>query len=121
MFSTNPVRRLTIETLSSMGYRVLEAPDGAAALEILRRNKDVALLFTDLVLPGGMDGVAIANEARLLAPGIKILFTTGYSYNAAVRENGFRDNTEVLAKPYRRADLIRKISKVLSNADKDRA
>ena len=113
------VRRLSIETLTGLGYRVLDAPDGAAALEILRHDSNVDLLFTDLVLPGGMDGVTVANEARLLAPAIKVLFTTGYSYNAAARENGFRDNTEILAKPYRRADLIRKINQVLNGAGKD--
>ncbi len=109
------VRRLSTETLSGLGYRVLDAPDGPAALAILRDHKDIDLLFTDLVLPGGMDGVAVANEAKKLAPGIKVLFTTGYSHNAAVRENGFGDEMEVLAKPYRRADLVRKIGKVLDS------
>ena len=112
------VRRLTVDTLTGLGYKILEAPDGATALELLKHDKSIALLFTDLILPGNVDGVMIAKEARTLNPGIKVLFTTGYSYNAALRDRDLDDSTEVLAKPYRRSDLMRKISQILNGKPK---
>ncbi len=111
------VRRLSNETLGDLGYGVIEAADGQAALAILRKTPDIDLLFTDIVLPGGMDGVALAAEARKLSPAIKVLFTTGYSYNAAVRNGGFNEDIEILAKPYRKAELARKIRQVLGKGN----
>ncbi len=108
------VRRLSRETLNELGYHVIEAEDGPTALSILKEQPQIDLVFTDLVLPGGMDGVALAREVRKLYPGIKILCTTGYSYNAAMRNGGFGDDIEVLAKPYRKADLARKILQALN-------
>ena len=107
------VRRLSVDTLTDNGYRVIEAQNGRAALEILKDGAEIDLLFTDLVLPGGVDGVDLAKQARSMRPKIKVLYTTGYGYNAAKRNNGFEDGTEVLAKPYRKAELIRKIREVL--------
>ena len=107
------VRRLSVDTLTDNGYRVIEAQNGQAALEILKDGAEIDLLFTDLVLPGGVDGVDLAKQARSMSPKIKVLYTTGYGYNAATRNNGFEEGSEVLAKPYRKAELIRKIREVL--------
>jgi len=109
------VRDLSVEALRESGYRVVEAGDGPAALAILRDGGHADLLFTDLVLPGGMDGIAVAQEARGICPKIKVLYTTGYGYSAAKRNNGFDEGTDVLAKPYRRAELIGKVRKVLGH------
>jgi len=108
------VRRLSRETLSELGYQVVEAEDGATAISILKEGTPVDLVFTDLVLPGGMDGVALAREVRKLYPGIKLLCTTGDSYNAALRNGDFGEDIEVLAKPYRKADLARKVIQALN-------
>ena len=114
------VRRLSVDTLTDNGYRVIEAANGHAALEILKDGAEIDLLFTDLVLPGGVDGVDLAKQARGMSPKIKVLYTTGYGYNAAKRNNGFEDGSEVLAKPYRKAELIRKIREILGrSADQD--
>jgi PAS domain S-box-containing protein len=109
------VRRLSSEALSEIGYRVAEAGDGPTALAILKDSAEIDLLFTDLVLPGGMDGIALAEQARAMCPKIKILYTTGYSYNAAKRHNGFDEGTDVLAKPYRKTELIRKVREILGH------
>ena len=112
------MRRVSVENLTAMGYRVLSAADGASALEALRENKDIQLLFTDLVLSGGIDGIEIAGEAKKIAPELKVLFTTGYSYHATLREADFPEGIEILAKPYRRSDLVQKIRHLLDERDK---
>ncbi len=111
------VRRLANETLAALGYRVSEAADAPAALAILRNTPGIHLLFTDIVLPGGMDGVALAAEARKISPALKVLLTTGYSYNAAVRNGDLGEDMEILAKPYRKAELTRKIRRVLGEGN----
>jgi PAS domain S-box-containing protein len=109
------VRRLSTEALGDAGYRILEASDGQTALGILKDGHEVDLLFTDLVLPGGVDGIGVAEQARAMCPNIKVLFTTGYSYNAAKRTNGIEETADVLAKPFRKTELIRKIREVLGH------
>ncbi len=64
--------------LVSLGYRVSEASDGAAALALLRGDANLDMLLTDLAMPGGMSGHQLATAARILRPGLKVLFTTGY-------------------------------------------
>jgi CheY-like chemotaxis protein len=78
----NALRSYTVDTLCELGYRVLEAPTGAAALQILDSNK-IDLLFTDVVMPGGVNGRQLADEAVRRHPGLKVLFTTGYTRNKA--------------------------------------
>jgi CheY-like chemotaxis protein len=74
------VRAYTVEVLRELGYRVLEAHDGPSALRLLERQEGrVDLLFTDVVLPSGMNGEALAQHARAVRPDLKVLFTTGYA------------------------------------------
>jgi CheY-like chemotaxis protein len=103
-----------VEVLSELGYRVLEAADGPAALRILREQPDsVDLLFTDVVLPGGMTGAVLAKQASALRPGLKTLFTTGYARNAIVHQGRLDRGVELLTKPFSYADLAARVRDIL--------
>jgi PAS domain S-box-containing protein len=112
------VRRLTITRLKLIGYQVLEASDGPQALDILTRGHPVDLVFTDLIMPGGMSGREVAVRARKLKPGIKVLLTSGYAEELVHGEDLERERLRVLGKPYRQADLVSALREVLT-ADVD--
>ena len=108
------VRAYTVEVLRELGYRVLEAHDGASALRLLERQEGrVDLLFTDVVLPGGMTGAIVAQEARKLRPDLRILFTTGYARNAIVHHGRLDPGVELLTKPFAYADLAARVRDML--------
>ncbi|MDO8288432.1 MAG: ATP-binding protein [Parvibaculum sp.] len=107
------VRAYVTEQLRSLGYTVLETTNAAAALAILEERSDIDLLFTDVVLPGGMNGRQLADLALTKFPTLKVLYTTGYTENAVVHHGKLDVGVELLSKPYRRADLARHIRKVL--------
>ena len=111
------VRAYTVEVLRELGYRVLEAHDGASALRLLERQEGrVDLLFTDVVLPGGMTGAVVAQEARRLRPELRILFTTGYARNAIVHHGRLDPGVELLTKPFAYADLAARVRDMLDRA-----
>ena len=110
----DPVRRFATEVLRNLGYQVLSAENGAAALAILKERADIALLFTDVVMPGGMNGRQLADAALLLRPGLKVLFTSGYTENAIVHHGRLDRGVQLLAKPYRAVDLARKLKMLLA-------
>lgn len=101
--------------LTNLGYKVIVAPDGAAALDILSSVGDIDLLLTDVVMPGGMNGSQLAVEARRLRPGLKVLFTSGYFEVALVRGGMLDAGAHVLAKPYRKHQLAQSVSEALSS------
>ena len=107
------VRSFGQEQLEGMGYRVLVAGNGVEALEVLRGDQRVDLLFTDVVMPGGMSGREVAEEASQLRPGLKVLYTSGYAENAIVHDGRLDPGLVLLRKPYRRADLARKVRQAL--------
>ncbi|HET6518876.1 MAG TPA: PAS domain-containing protein [Geminicoccaceae bacterium] len=107
------VRRLAVDRLSGLGYRVLQAGDGHAALALLEDQPEVDLLFTDLVMPGGMDGLALAEEARRRRPGLKVLYTTGYPERTVGRRRSVDDGARLISKPYRLAELADKVRRAL--------
>jgi len=107
------VREQSVEALAELGYRVVEAGDGPTALRLLRREAHVDLLFTDVVLPGGMTGAQVAREARDIQPGLKVLFTTGYARNAIVHNGRLDPGVQLITKPYTFTDLASKIRDVL--------
>jgi CheY-like chemotaxis protein len=78
------VRSFAIELARELGYRVLEAPDATTALRLIDGRGDIALLFTDVGLPGGMNGRQFAEEAERRRPNLKVVFTSGYARNAIV-------------------------------------
>ncbi|MBM0207222.1 response regulator [Micromonospora sp. STR1s_5] len=107
------VRAYSVETLRELGYQVIEAQDGPSALRVLERQAAVDLLFTDVVLPNGLNGERLARDARALRPRIKVLFTTGYSRNAIVHHGRLDAGVQLIAKPYSYADLATKVRDVL--------
>jgi len=109
------VRQLTIKRLKLIGYEVLEASDGPTALEILNRGDAVDLVFTDLIMPGGLSGRDVAIRARQIKPGIKVLLTSGYAEELVRGDDLQRENLKVLRKPYQQADLVKALRQVLGN------
>jgi CheY-like chemotaxis protein len=107
------VRAYSVETLRELGYQVIEAQDGPSALRVLERQAGIDLLFTDVVLPNGLNGERLARDARVLRPRIKVLFTTGYSRNAIVHHGRLDAGVQLIAKPYSYADLATKVRDVL--------
>ncbi|MBT5109790.1 MAG: response regulator, partial [Rhodospirillaceae bacterium] len=103
------VRQVPVSILSGQGYDVVEAKDGAEALLYLKEGEKFDLLFTDILLPGGMNGVEIADEVKSFQPNIKILYTTGYAENTVIREGQLDPNVTLLYKPYMRSELLEKI------------
>jgi signal transduction histidine kinase len=97
------VRSYVEKELAELGYRVITARNGPAALEILRGPEEIHLLFTDVVMPGGMFGPELARQALLLRPTLKVLFTSGYSEQPVQPLDG--SEAKILNKPYRRSDL----------------
>jgi len=108
------VRAYSVEVLRELGYRVLEAHDAASALRLLeRQGGEVDLLFTDIVLPGGMMGNVLAEQARAVCPDLKVLFTTGYARNAVVHHGRLDPGVELVTKPFTYADLAARIRDLL--------
>jgi CheY-like chemotaxis protein len=107
------VRQLTIKRLELIGYRVLEARDGPSAIAILGGGEAIDLVFTDLIMPGGLSGREVALRARELRPGIKVLLTSGYAEELVHGDDLQREQLKVLRKPYQRADLIAALREVL--------
>jgi CheY-like chemotaxis protein len=92
------LRDYSTSVLRELGYQVLEAPEGAEALELLKARQDVQLLFTDVVLPG-LNGRQLANEALRVRPCLKVLFTTGYTRNAIVHNGRLEQGVDLISKP----------------------
>ena len=107
------VREHLIGQLKGLGYRVTGAASGHEALERLARHADIDLLFTDVVMPGGMNGRQLADAARLDRPDLKVLFTSGYTENAIVHHGRLDRGVHLLSKPYRRQELASKLRRVL--------
>jgi PAS domain S-box-containing protein len=107
------LREHSADALASLGYRVLKAADAAAALEILRSDQSVDLLFTDVVLAGGMNGRKLADAASELRPDLRVLFTTGYTANAIVHNGRLDPGVALISKPFTLEQLARKVRQVL--------
>ena len=107
------VRLMTEQVLSEQGYRVLCAASGEAALELLQRHGRVDLLFTDVLMPGGMNGLVLAGRVRERLPELPVLLSTGYA-DELLGEGATRD--PVLTKPYRRAELLEQVRAALKRA-----
>ena len=108
-----PVRELAMAFLTNLGYVPIAAADGAEALKLLEANRDVRLLFTDVVLSGGLNGVALAREARQRMPSLRVLYTSGYTENAIIHHGRLDEGVELLEKPFRIETLARKVNAVL--------
>ena len=107
------VRDYARSQLQALGYVVLQAADGPEALVLLRGTARVDLLFTDVVMPGGMNGRQLAEAAFALRPGLPVLYASGYNANVLTRNGRLDEGVLLLGKPYRRADLARKLHEAL--------
>ena len=107
------VRQVTLQRLQTLGYSVIEADNGHGALDLLKEAPAVDLVFTDVVMPGGMSGSDLAEEVRRLYPGIKVLLTSGYSEHAGIENGALADEDLWLRKPYKMAELAQKVRDVL--------
>ncbi|MGO7611120.1 PAS domain S-box protein [Rhizobium ruizarguesonis] len=106
------VRRVAVARLVAMGYSVLEAENGQRALEVLEENGNIALLFTDIVMPGGLTGDEVAGAARKLRPELAVLFTSGYS-EPSLATHEVIAGAQWLRKPYTARELATKIRELL--------
>ncbi len=116
------VRRYASSQLASLGYTVREAVDGPSALRAIVQDVEleIDLLFTDVVMPGGMNGPALADAAHELRPQLPVLFTSGYTENTMVRDGRLGAGMQFLGKPYRRAELARRVAELMALAERSR-
>lgn len=107
------LRAYTAGVLHELGYKVLDAASGRAALELLQAHNDVTLLFTDVVMPDGLNGRQLAEEALRRRPGIKVLYTTGYTRNAIVHNGRLDPGVNLISKPFTYRELAQKVRRLL--------
>jgi CheY-like chemotaxis protein len=107
------VRLVSLRRLKELGYSVVEAGSGPAALKLIDAGIPIDLLFTDIVMPGGMTGVDLAHEARRRRPDLKVLFTSGHAEPAVIKGGLLTKDAGWLAKPYRIKDLQAKLRELL--------
>ena len=112
------IRHLIDEVLDELGYTVIGAADGVAGLKVLQSGAKIELLITDVGLPNGMNGRQVADAARSLRPGLKVLFITGFAENAAVGNGHFEPGMELLTKPFSLDALTTKVANMLKESGK---
>jgi signal transduction histidine kinase/ActR/RegA family two-component response regulator len=103
------------QTAADLGYRVLAAHNGQEALQSLKGSEKIDLLFSDVVMPGGLNGIQLAEEARRLQPTLKVLLTSGHSDAVLMDKRGLPKALPVLGKPYRRDQLAANLRKIISS------
>lgn len=108
------VRASVVRRLESLGYTVIAAVAGDDALGRLRANPDIDLLFTDIIMPGGMSGWELADLARQLRPGLPVVFSSGYALDTLVEKGLASARSIVLTKPYRKAELACRVREALT-------
>ncbi len=110
------VRAYSTEIIRELGYTVLDAPEGRSALAKLDAHPEIKLLFTDVGLPGGINGRHLAEEARRRRPDLKVLFTTGYARNAIVHDGRLDPGVQLITKPFTYQALAEKLRDVLDSS-----
>ena len=108
------VRNFVTAQLQSLGYRTVGAANGPAALNLIEGGEKFDLLFTDVIMPGSMSGRELAEKVLKLRPGIKVLYTSGYTDNAIVHQGRLDPGVLLLTKPYRKSQLANMIRRALS-------
>jgi len=114
------VRATTVSTLSSLGYRVLDAHDGQSALDVIKSGAPIDLLFTDVVMPGPVSSTELAELAQRLVPKLAVLFTSGYTREALTTGGRLDPGVQLLGKPYREDQLAQRIRAALRSAAPDK-
>jgi CheY-like chemotaxis protein len=100
--------------LTRLGYHVIACANGLAALDEIATGVSIDLLFTDVIMPGGLNGPEVAEAARSIFPALRVLYTSGYTEKVVVRQAGLDADAQLLSKPYALADLARKVRAVLA-------
>ncbi|MDI1263017.1 MAG: ATP-binding protein [bacterium] len=108
------VRNFVTVQLQSLGYRTVAAADGPSAMALIENGEAFDLLFTDVIMPGGMTGRQLADKAAKLRPGLKVLYTSGYTDNAIIHQGQLNPGVLLLSKPYRKSQLAGMIRRALS-------
>ena len=108
------VRLVVSEALAAAGFMVLNAESGPEALRMLEANPGIDLLFTDIRMPGGMDGFELAHRAKQMRPELRIVYTTGYVKELPWGEHGI-GHGPMLRKPYRNRDLVAEVNRTLAS------
>ncbi len=101
--------------VTELGYRVVEAENGASALPILEQERPVNILLSDVIMPGGMSGVDLAKAARKRRPDIRVLFVSGYDRMVIARATRYDDSLKLLTKPFSLTYLARELQALLPN------
>ena len=109
------IRKLVQKLLGLLGYEAIGAGSGTEALEVLGRTVHVDLLLTDVVLPGGMSGAQLAEEAQRRYPKLRVLYMSGYTRNTLIGNSVHDENAHVLSKPFRKEELARAVHRVLNS------
>jgi PAS domain S-box-containing protein len=109
------VREVAVSMLTELGYRVVKARDAASALVVVDSGIPIDLIFTDVMMPGALRSPELARKAKERLPNVAVLFTSGYTQNAIVHGGRLDAGVELLAKPYTREGLARKVRHVLAN------
>jgi PAS domain S-box-containing protein len=110
------VRTHAVRCLESLGYAVIAAVDGNDALQKLGTNVHIDVLFTDIVMPGGINGWELADRAQLARPGLPVLLSSGYALETLIKHGRANGESVVLTKPYRKAELARRLREALHGA-----
>ncbi len=110
------VRKLSIERIRDLGFATLEAENGDRAYDILARGAEVDLVFSDLVMPGSLNGYELAAKITAEFPGLKVLLTSGYASDVVTRELAHDVKFDILHKPYRQSELARRLQALLAGA-----
>lgn len=110
------VRGTVVDLLTSLGYTVLTARDAQAGLAVIESGAHIDVLFTDVVMPGGLSSRDMARRAQEILPGLGVLFTSGYTENSIVHGGRLDPGVDLLSKPYPREALARRLRHVIANA-----
>lgn len=108
---------IAVVYLEDMGYKVFHATDGPRALEIIAREPGIDLLVTDVIMPGGMNGVELANKVRQLKPGVKIVYSSGFASDRLAERSGKRIDGPLMYKPYQRNEFVAIIRRAMEGND----
>lgn len=112
------VRMHAESQLEEFGYKVLSANSGPEALDIIEKEPGIDLLFTDVVMSGGMNGPELVEVARRIRPKLKVLYTSGYTENAVIHHGRLDEGVLLLQKPYRRNELAKKVQDALRESER---
>ena len=102
------------EYLVAMGYSVLQADNAPSALKTIAEDREIDLMITDIIMPGGMNGVELAEKARLLSPRLKVIYSSGFPADALVERNRAKVDDPMLRKPYQRTEFAAIVRRTLA-------